>query len=60
VAVATHRPDGWFWVERNSCHMVFDWGASTLRTARHVALGKPSVAQVLVIGAVVAAVLLLF
>ena len=60
VAVATHRPDGWFWVERRSCHMVVDWGASTLRTVRNVALGKPSVAQVLVIGAVVAAVLLLF
>src|SRR5690349_4247741 len=60
VAVATHRLDGWFWVERRSCHMVFDWGASTLRTVRHVALGQPSVAQVLVTGAVVAAVLLLF
>src|SRR5690242_10877482 len=59
VAVATHRPDGWFWVERHSCHMVVDWGASTLRTVRNVALGRPSVAQVLVIGAVVAAMLLL-
>ena len=59
VAVATHRLDGWFWVERHTCHMVFDWGASTLRVIKGVALGRPSVDEVLVIGAVVAAVLLL-
>ncbi len=59
VAVATHRLDGWFWVERNTCHMVFDWGASTLRLVKGVALGHPSVAQVLVIGAIVAAALLM-
>jgi hypothetical protein len=59
VAVATHRPDGWFWVERHTCHMVFDWGASTLRVIKGVALGQPSVAQVLVIAAVVAAALLM-
>ncbi len=59
VAIATHRLDGWFWVERNTCHMVFDWGASTLRVVKGVALGHPSVAQVLVIGAIVAAVLLM-
>lgn len=59
VAIATHRLDGWFWVERHTCHMVFDWGASTLRVVKNVALGKPSVAQLLVIGAIVAAVLLM-
>jgi hypothetical protein len=59
VAVATHRLDGWFWVERNTCHMVFDGGASTLRMVKNVALGHPSVAQVLVIGAIVAAALLM-
>ena len=59
VAVATHRLDGWFWVERHTCHMVFDWGASTLRLIKGVALGRPSVAEVLVVGAVIAAVLLL-
>jgi hypothetical protein len=26
VALATHRVDGWFWVEKHTCHMVFDWG----------------------------------
>jgi len=45
VAVATHRLDGWFWVERHTCHMVFDGGTSTLRAIEHVALGRPSVAQ---------------
>jgi hypothetical protein len=59
VAIATHRLDGWFWVERHTCHMVFDWGVSTLRVIKGVALGQPSVAQVLVTGAIVAAVLLL-
>jgi hypothetical protein len=60
VAVATHRIDGWFWVERHVMHMTFDWGASTLRTARFTLLGSPSVAQVLVIWAIIAAVLLMF
>ena len=60
VASATHRLDGWFWVERHTCHMVFDWGASTLRVIKGTVLGQPSVAQVLVAGALIAAVLLLF
>jgi hypothetical protein len=58
VALATHRLDGWFWVERHDCHMVFDWGAGTLSVVRQTLLGAPSVAQVLVVGAVIAAVLL--
>jgi hypothetical protein len=39
VAVATHHFDGWFWVERHTCHMVFDGGrarcgrSSTSRSA---------------------------
>jgi hypothetical protein len=60
VAVATHRPAGWFWVEKHVMHMTPDWGASTLRQARLTLLGTPSVAQVLVIGAIAAAVLLMF
>jgi hypothetical protein len=59
VAVATHRLDGWSWVEKHSYHMVFDWGASLLREARFTVLGTPSVAQVLLIGAIGAAVLLM-
>src|ERR1700730_11051836 len=59
VALATHRLDGWFWVEKHTCHMVFDWGASTLRVAKGTLLDAPSVSQVLVVGALVAAVLLM-
>jgi len=40
--------------------MVFDWGTSLLREARFAVLGTPSVAQVLLIGAIGAAVLLMF
>jgi hypothetical protein len=58
VALATHRLDGWFWVEKHTCHMVFDWGTSTLRVVKNTLLGAPSVAQVLVAGAIVAAALL--
>src|SRR6266566_3037662 len=50
VAVATHRLDGWFWVEKNSYHMVFDWGTSLLREARFTVLDTPSVALVPLIG----------
>jgi Mannosyltransferase (PIG-V) len=59
VALATHRLDGWFWVEKHTCHMVFDWGTSTLRVAKGTLLDAPSVAQVLVVGAIAAAALLL-
>jgi hypothetical protein len=58
VAAATHRLDGWFWVERHTMHMMVDWGTSTARVGKNALLGTPSVAQVLVVGAVVAAVLL--
>ncbi len=59
VARATHRLDGWFWVERHTCHMVFDWGVSLLRVARGTLLDAPSVSQVLVVGALAAVVLLM-
>jgi len=59
VAAATHRLDGWFWVERHVMHMTFDWGASTLRVARVTLLGRPPVAEVLVLWAIIAAVLLM-
>jgi hypothetical protein len=32
--MATHRLDGWFWIENHTCHMVFDWGVSTLRVVK--------------------------
>jgi len=59
VAAATHRLDGWFWVERHVMHMVFDWGTSTLGAVRVTLLGAPSVAQVLVVWVIIAAVLLM-
>jgi hypothetical protein len=58
VALATHRLDGWFWVEKHTCHMVFDWGTSTLRVVKGTLLGTPSVAEVLVVAAITAAALL--
>jgi hypothetical protein len=58
VALATHRLDGWFWIENHTCHMTFDWGVSTLRAARNIFLDSPSVPQVLVVLAVIAAAVL--
>jgi hypothetical protein len=55
VALATHRPDGWFWVENQQWHMSFDWGVSTLRVITGVFLDSPSVAQLLVVLAIIAA-----
>jgi hypothetical protein len=55
VALATHRLDGWFWVENQRWHMSFDWGASMLRATQGVFLDAPSVAQLLVVLAIIAA-----
>jgi uncharacterized protein (DUF983 family) len=41
-------------------HMTFDWGTSTLHVAKATLLGSPSVAQILVVGTIIAAVLLMF
>ncbi len=57
--MATHRLDGWFWVERHVMHMTFDWGRSTLHVVQAMLFGRPSVAQVLVVWAIIAAVLLM-
>ena len=59
VALATHRLDGWFWIENHTCHMTFDWGVSTLRLVRRTLLGTPTVAEVLAVSAIIAAVLLM-
>ena len=59
VALATHRLGGWFWVEKHTMHMVFDWGTSTFRVVKGTLIGTPSVATVLVVGALCAAVLLM-
>ena len=59
VALATHRLDGWFWVEKHVMHMDFDWGTSTLGVLKGTLLGTPSVAEVLVSVAIIAAALLM-
>jgi hypothetical protein len=59
VAVATHRLDGWFWVEKHTCHMSFDWGVSTLRIVKGVLLDAPSVSELLVVLAIGAAAFLM-
>jgi hypothetical protein len=58
VSVATHRLDGWFWVEKHVMHMAFDWGASTARFVKGTLLDTPSVGDVLVMAVIVGAVLL--
>jgi hypothetical protein len=58
VALATHRLDGWFWIEKHTYHMGFDGGASLLRLARHALTGAPGADQLLVLLAVAAAVVL--
>jgi len=55
VALATHRLDGWFWIEKHVFHMSFDGGVGTVRVIKHVFLGVPSVAGVLVVLAFLAA-----
>jgi hypothetical protein len=59
VALRTHRLDGWFWIEKNTFHMTFDWGTSTLRFLKGVFLGAPSTQAVLVTLAVIAGTLLM-
>jgi len=59
VAIATHRLDGWFWVEKHTCHMSFDWGVSKVRVIKGVLLDAPSVSQLLVVLAIGAAAFLM-
>jgi hypothetical protein len=59
VAIRTHRLDGWFWIEKHTCHMVFDWGTSTFRVLKGDFLGAPSVAEVLVGLAVIGGIVLM-
>lgn len=58
VAVKTHHPSGWFWVERHENNMYFDAGASTLRAVRTVLTGEPQARFVLVVAVILASVVL--
>src|SRR5258708_1165386 len=58
VALATHRLDGGFWIEKHTCHMALDWGVSTMRVVKGTLLGAPSVPDVLVVLAIIVAAVL--
>ena len=58
VAWVTHRVDGWFWIERQTCHIYFDGGLGTLRLAGQSVMNGPT-AQLVLIYLVVAAALVL-
>jgi hypothetical protein len=58
VALATHRLDGWIWIEKHASRMDFDWGASMLRAMNGALTGTRSVGTLLVTVALAAAVLL--
>ncbi len=55
VALATRRLNGWFWIEEHVFHMSSDWGVSTARVIGDTFLDAPSVAGLLVVLAVLAA-----
>ena len=58
VAWATHRPTGWFWIEEHRFHTSYDWGLGTIRLISDTFLHRPSVAELLVVVSILAAVAL--
>jgi hypothetical protein len=48
VAWVTHRPGGWFWIEKHRFGMSFDWGTSTIRVISGMFLDRVSAAGLLV------------
>jgi Mannosyltransferase (PIG-V) len=58
VAWATHRLDGWFWIERQTCHIYFDWGWGTLVALRDAVMDGPIAPVALVLLVAAAAVAL--
>ena len=58
VAWVTHRPDGWFWIEEHRFGISFDWGKSTIRVIPGAFLDQISVAELLVVLAILGAVAL--
>jgi hypothetical protein len=58
VAWVTHRAGGWFWIEKHRYHASFDWGKSTIRVIWGTFLDRPSVAELLVVLAILGAVAL--
>jgi hypothetical protein len=58
VAWVTHRPGGWFWIEKYRFHTSFDWGTSTIRFISGTFLDRPTVPGLLVVLAILGAVAL--
>jgi hypothetical protein len=58
VAWATHRLDGWFWIEKQTCHIYFDWGRGTLALLRNAVMNGPIAPVALVLLVAAAAVAL--
>lgn len=56
VAWATHRLDGWFWIERQTCHIYFDWGRGTLALLQKAIMDGPSAPVALVLLVTIAAI----
>jgi mannosyltransferase PIG-V len=58
VAQATHHATGWFWIQKHFFDMSFDWGMSTIRVISDTFLDQVSVAQLLLVVAILGAVAL--
>jgi len=58
VALMTHRPDGWFWIQKHFFDMSIDWGTSTSRVIWDTFLYQPSAAELVLVVALVGAVAL--
>jgi hypothetical protein len=58
VAWVTHRPDGWFWVQKHRFGMSFDWGTSSIRVISGTFVNQVSTAELLVVMAILGAVAL--
>ncbi len=59
VAWASGRLDGWFWIERQTCHIYFDEGRGTLRLLWNSIMDGPSAPNGLVLLLLAAAIALI-
>jgi hypothetical protein len=57
TAWALHRPEGWFWVEKNA-HNSFGWGQGTLLTLKNAIIDGPTAPVALTLLVIAAAVAL--
>jgi Mannosyltransferase (PIG-V) len=58
VARVTHRPGGWFWIQKHFFDMSFDWGTSTIRAISDTFLDQVSAAELLLVLTILGAVAL--